>query len=73
MLIPPCCCFSESSVASSHGARCLSSEHAVIVKEQTAQAIENTAHAYENSGVEAALSEVRGPGSPESRGAGFRQ
>ncbi|ELR47195.1 Ubiquitin carboxyl-terminal hydrolase 28, partial [Bos mutus] len=48
----------ESSVASSHGARCLSSEHAVIVKEQTAQAIANTAHAYENSGVEAALSEV---------------
>uniref|UniRef100_A0A452EYD8 Ubiquitin carboxyl-terminal hydrolase 28 n=1 Tax=Capra hircus TaxID=9925 RepID=A0A452EYD8_CAPHI len=48
----------ESSVASSHGARCLSSEHAVIVKEQTAQAIANTAHAYENSGVEAALSEA---------------
>uniref|UniRef100_A0A8B9WPY9 Ubiquitin carboxyl-terminal hydrolase 28 n=1 Tax=Bos mutus grunniens TaxID=30521 RepID=A0A8B9WPY9_BOSMU len=48
----------ESSVASSHGARCLSSEHAVIVKEQTAQAIANTAHAYENSGVEAALSEM---------------
>nr|XP_025122656.1 ubiquitin carboxyl-terminal hydrolase 28 isoform X6 [Bubalus bubalis] len=48
----------ESSAASSHGARCLSSEHAVIVKEQTAQAIANTAHAYENSGVEAALSEV---------------
>uniref|UniRef100_A0A4W2I8B5 Ubiquitin carboxyl-terminal hydrolase 28 n=1 Tax=Bos indicus x Bos taurus TaxID=30522 RepID=A0A4W2I8B5_BOBOX len=49
----------ESSVASSHGARCLSSEHAVIVKEQTAQAIANTAHAYENSGVEAALSELK--------------
>ncbi|KAI4580751.1 hypothetical protein MJG53_010293 [Ovis ammon polii x Ovis aries] len=48
----------EASVASSHGARCLSSEHAVIVKEQTAQAIANTAHAYENSGVEAALSEA---------------
>uniref|UniRef100_A0A8C9BJY8 Ubiquitin carboxyl-terminal hydrolase 28 n=1 Tax=Phocoena sinus TaxID=42100 RepID=A0A8C9BJY8_PHOSS len=48
----------ESSVASSHGARCLSSEHAVIVKEQTAQAIANTARAYEKSGVEAALSEV---------------
>lgn len=60
MLIRTCCSFSESSVASSHGARCLSSEHAVIVKEQTAQAIANTAHAYENSGVEAALSEVRG-------------
>ncbi|XP_049569175.1 ubiquitin carboxyl-terminal hydrolase 28 isoform X5 [Orcinus orca] len=49
----------ESSVASSHGARCLSSEHAVIVKEQTAQAIANTAHAYEKSGVEAALSELK--------------
>ncbi|XP_019063764.1 ubiquitin carboxyl-terminal hydrolase 28 isoform X4 [Fukomys damarensis] len=49
----------EPAVASSHGVRCLSSEHAVIVKEQTAQAIANTAHAYENSGVEAALSELK--------------
>ncbi|XP_060160049.1 ubiquitin carboxyl-terminal hydrolase 28 isoform X5 [Globicephala melas] len=49
----------ESSVSSSHGARCLSSEHAVIVKEQTAQAIANTARAYEKSGVEAALSELK--------------
>ncbi|XP_023592756.1 ubiquitin carboxyl-terminal hydrolase 28 isoform X1 [Trichechus manatus latirostris] len=48
----------EPSVASCHGVRCLSSEHAVIAKEQTAQAIANTAHAYENSGVEAALSEA---------------
>ncbi|XP_048651894.1 ubiquitin carboxyl-terminal hydrolase 28 isoform X6 [Marmota marmota marmota] len=48
----------DPPAASSHGARCLSSEHAVIVKEQTAQAIANTAHAYEKSGVEAALSEV---------------
>ncbi|NP_001387732.1 ubiquitin carboxyl-terminal hydrolase 28 isoform 36 [Homo sapiens] len=48
----------EPSVASSHGVRCLSSEHAVIVKEQTAQAIANTARAYEKSGVEAALSEA---------------
>ncbi|CAO2635164.1 Ubiquitin carboxyl-terminal hydrolase 28 [Lemmus lemmus] len=48
----------ESSAASSHGIRCLSSEHAVIAKEQTAQAIANTAHAYEKSGVEAALSEA---------------
>ncbi|XP_039327039.1 ubiquitin carboxyl-terminal hydrolase 28 isoform X8 [Saimiri boliviensis] len=48
----------EPSVTSSHGVRCLSSEHAVIVKEQTAQAIANTARAYEKSGVEAALSEV---------------
>ncbi|XP_074256721.1 ubiquitin carboxyl-terminal hydrolase 28 isoform X9 [Saimiri boliviensis] len=48
----------EPSVTSSHGVRCLSSEHAVIVKEQTAQAIANTARAYEKSGVEAALSEA---------------
>lgn len=37
----------------------MSAEHAVIVKEQTAQAIANTAQAYEKKGVEAALSEVR--------------
>ncbi|XP_055477972.1 ubiquitin carboxyl-terminal hydrolase 28 isoform X3 [Psammomys obesus] len=48
----------ETPAASSHGVRCLSSEHAVIAKEQTAQAIANTARAYEKSGVEAALSEV---------------
>nr|XP_020039337.1 ubiquitin carboxyl-terminal hydrolase 28 isoform X8 [Castor canadensis] len=48
----------EPPAASSPGARCLSSEHAVIVKEQTAQAIANTARAYEKSGVEAALSEA---------------
>ncbi|XP_016076064.1 PREDICTED: ubiquitin carboxyl-terminal hydrolase 28 isoform X3 [Miniopterus natalensis] len=48
----------EPLVAPSHGARCLSSEHAVIAKEQTAQAIANTAHAYEKGGVEAALSEA---------------
>ncbi|XP_029337446.1 ubiquitin carboxyl-terminal hydrolase 28 isoform X5 [Mus caroli] len=48
----------ESPAVSSHEVRCLSSEHAVIAKEQTAQAIANTAHAYEKSGVEAALSEV---------------
>ncbi|XP_055963564.1 ubiquitin carboxyl-terminal hydrolase 28 isoform X1 [Sorex fumeus] len=48
---------SQESAVTSHGARCLSSEHAVIVKEQTAQAIANTARAYEKSGVEAALSE----------------
>ncbi|XP_032213554.1 ubiquitin carboxyl-terminal hydrolase 28 isoform X4 [Mustela erminea] len=49
----------EPSAASSHGARCLASEHAVIVKEQTAQAIANTAQAYERSGVEAALNELK--------------
>ncbi|KAM5317433.1 ubiquitin carboxyl-terminal hydrolase 28 isoform 2-T2 [Glossophaga mutica] len=51
----------EPSVASSHGVRCLSSEHAVIVKEQTAQAIANTARAYEQGGVEAALHELKEP------------
>ncbi|XP_069894594.1 ubiquitin carboxyl-terminal hydrolase 28 isoform X4 [Dipodomys merriami] len=49
----------EPPAASPPGVRCLSSEHAVIVKEQTAQAIANTARAYEKSGVEAALSELK--------------
>ncbi|XP_027703167.1 ubiquitin carboxyl-terminal hydrolase 28 isoform X6 [Vombatus ursinus] len=48
----------EPSLTASHGVRCLSSEHAVIAKDQTAQAIANTAYAYEKSGVEAALSEA---------------
>ncbi|KAM9031891.1 ubiquitin carboxyl-terminal hydrolase 28 isoform X8 [Sarcophilus harrisii] len=48
----------EPSLTPSHGVRCLSSEHAVIAKDQTAQAIANTAYAYEKSGVEAALSEA---------------
>ncbi|XP_035944060.2 ubiquitin carboxyl-terminal hydrolase 28 isoform X3 [Halichoerus grypus] len=48
----------EPSATALHGVRCLASEHAVIVKEQTAQAIANSAHAYERSGVEAALSEA---------------
>lgn len=39
-------------------ARCLSSEHATIAKEQTAKAIANCASAYEKNGVEAALCEV---------------
>lgn len=34
----------------------------MIAKEQTAQAIANTARAYERSGVEAALREVSVPG-----------
>ncbi|XP_036282737.1 ubiquitin carboxyl-terminal hydrolase 28 isoform X3 [Pipistrellus kuhlii] len=57
--IPP-----EPSGASAHGGRCLSAEHAVIVKEQTAQAIANTAQAYEEKGVEAALSEEAEPEKP---------
>nr|XP_013010991.1 ubiquitin carboxyl-terminal hydrolase 28 isoform X10 [Cavia porcellus] len=48
----------EPAAAPAPGVRSLSSEHAVIVKEQTAQAIANTARAYEKSGVEAALSEA---------------
>ncbi|KAI5282567.1 ubiquitin carboxyl-terminal hydrolase 28 isoform X7 [Manis pentadactyla] len=47
-----------SPAAPPPGARCLSSEHAAIAKEQTAQAIANTARAYERSGVEAALGEA---------------
>nr|XP_032652017.1 ubiquitin carboxyl-terminal hydrolase 28 isoform X4 [Chelonoidis abingdonii] len=38
-----------------HSIRSLSSEHARIAKDQTAQAIANTADAYEKNGVEAAL------------------
>lgn len=44
----------------------------MIVKEQTAQAIANTARAYEKSGVEAALSEVRmTEGAPIQEGRAF--
>lgn len=43
----------------------LSSEHARMAAEQTAQAIANTADAYERDGVEAALCEVRA--APRSR------
>lgn len=39
--------------------RSLSSEHAMIAKDQTAKAIANTANSYEKNGVEAALCEVR--------------
>nr|XP_032652016.1 ubiquitin carboxyl-terminal hydrolase 28 isoform X3 [Chelonoidis abingdonii] len=41
-----------------HSIRSLSSEHARIAKDQTAQAIANTADAYEKNGVEAALCKV---------------
>ncbi|XP_073176626.1 ubiquitin carboxyl-terminal hydrolase 28 isoform X6 [Lepidochelys kempii] len=41
-----------------HSIRSLSSEHARIAKDQTAQAIANTADAYEKNGVEAALYEA---------------
>lgn len=43
----------------------------MIAKEQTAQAIANTAHAYEKSGVEAALSEVRMTSEAQIQEGGF--
>uniref|UniRef100_A0A8C3QMT0 ubiquitinyl hydrolase 1 n=1 Tax=Cyanoderma ruficeps TaxID=181631 RepID=A0A8C3QMT0_9PASS len=48
----------EQSSVCEQSVRSLSSEHARIAKEQTAQAIANTADAYEKNGVEAALCEV---------------
>ncbi|XP_035201962.1 ubiquitin carboxyl-terminal hydrolase 28 isoform X3 [Oxyura jamaicensis] len=47
----------QSSVCE-QSVRSLSSEHAMIAKDQTAKAIANTATAYEKNGVEAALCEV---------------
>lgn len=49
----------EASPPSEHGVCTLSAEHAMISKDQTAQAIANAADAYEKNGVEAALVEVR--------------
>uniref|UniRef100_A0A8C0B6Z1 ubiquitinyl hydrolase 1 n=1 Tax=Buteo japonicus TaxID=224669 RepID=A0A8C0B6Z1_9AVES len=49
---------SESGPVCEQSVRSLSSEHAMIAKEQTAKAIANTADAYEKNGVEAALCEV---------------
>uniref|UniRef100_A0A663M1G7 ubiquitinyl hydrolase 1 n=2 Tax=Athene cunicularia TaxID=194338 RepID=A0A663M1G7_ATHCN len=49
---------SESGPVCEQSVRSLSSEHALIAKEQTAKAIANTAEAYEKNGVEAALCEV---------------
>uniref|UniRef100_A0A8C9EIS1 ubiquitinyl hydrolase 1 n=1 Tax=Pavo cristatus TaxID=9049 RepID=A0A8C9EIS1_PAVCR len=49
----------DPSAAHEQSLRSLSSEHAMIAKEQTAKAIANAAHVYEKSGVEAALCEVR--------------
>ncbi|XP_043937004.1 ubiquitin carboxyl-terminal hydrolase 28 isoform X1 [Protopterus annectens] len=55
---------SEAPVSpSSQAARSLSSEHAVISKEQTAQAIANTAESFEKNGVEAALNDAQAEGS----------
>uniref|UniRef100_A0A674IF94 ubiquitinyl hydrolase 1 n=1 Tax=Terrapene triunguis TaxID=2587831 RepID=A0A674IF94_9SAUR len=47
------------SACCEHSIRSLSSEHARIAKDQTAQAIANTADAYEKNGVEAALCEPK--------------
>uniref|UniRef100_A0A663M224 Ubiquitin carboxyl-terminal hydrolase n=1 Tax=Athene cunicularia TaxID=194338 RepID=A0A663M224_ATHCN len=49
---------SESGPVCEQSVRSLSSEHALIAKEQTAKAIANTAEAYEKNGVEAALCEA---------------
>ncbi|NXG81303.1 UBP28 hydrolase, partial [Stercorarius parasiticus] len=48
----------DPSSACEQSMRSLSSEHAMIAKEQTAKAIANTADAYEKNGVEAALCEA---------------
>ncbi|XP_030076473.1 ubiquitin carboxyl-terminal hydrolase 28 isoform X2 [Microcaecilia unicolor] len=48
----------DLSPGSAHNERSLSSEHALIAKEQTVQAIANTADSFEKNGVEAALKEV---------------
>uniref|UniRef100_A0A8C3XTQ5 ubiquitinyl hydrolase 1 n=1 Tax=Chelydra serpentina TaxID=8475 RepID=A0A8C3XTQ5_CHESE len=48
----------DQSSGCEHRIRSLSSEHARIAKDQTAQAIANTADAYEKNGIEAALYEA---------------
>ncbi|XP_032905783.1 ubiquitin carboxyl-terminal hydrolase 28 isoform X4 [Amblyraja radiata] len=47
----------EESVASQQTTCCASAKHAVMVKDQTAQAIEKAATSYENVGAKAALKE----------------
>ncbi|XP_030320681.1 ubiquitin carboxyl-terminal hydrolase 28 isoform X2 [Calypte anna] len=49
----------DQSSACEQSMHSLSSEHAMIAKEQTAKAIANTADAYEKNGVEAALCEAK--------------
>ncbi|KAM9299364.1 ubiquitin carboxyl-terminal hydrolase 28 [Gastrophryne carolinensis] len=51
----------DSPVCCEDCSRSLSSEHAMITKEQTALAITKTAEAYERNGVEAALKEPSNP------------
>ncbi|XP_061869875.1 ubiquitin carboxyl-terminal hydrolase 28 isoform X2 [Colius striatus] len=48
----------DQCAACEQSTRSLSSEHAMIAKEQTAKAIANTAEAYKKNGVEAALYEA---------------
>ncbi|XP_048471382.1 ubiquitin carboxyl-terminal hydrolase 28 isoform X6 [Rhincodon typus] len=48
----------EQTVACQQNTCSASAKHAVLVKEQTAQAIEKAATSYENAGAEAALQEV---------------
>ncbi|CAM9817286.1 unnamed protein product [Bubo scandiacus] len=60
----------QSSVCE-QSVRSLSSEHALIAKEQTAKAIANTAEAYEKNGVEAALCEVGAEPRPRGSRAGL--
>ncbi|XP_032905784.1 ubiquitin carboxyl-terminal hydrolase 28 isoform X5 [Amblyraja radiata] len=48
----------EESVASQQTTCCASAKHAVMVKDQTAQAIEKAATSYENVGAKAALKEA---------------
>ncbi|XP_061869876.1 ubiquitin carboxyl-terminal hydrolase 28 isoform X3 [Colius striatus] len=49
----------DQCAACEQSTRSLSSEHAMIAKEQTAKAIANTAEAYKKNGVEAALYEPK--------------
>ncbi|XP_052553194.1 ubiquitin carboxyl-terminal hydrolase 28 isoform X8 [Tympanuchus pallidicinctus] len=53
-----CAEINDPSAAHEQSLRSLSSEHAMIAKEQTAKAIANAAHVYEKNGVEAALCEA---------------
>ncbi|XP_048824378.1 ubiquitin carboxyl-terminal hydrolase 28 isoform X8 [Lagopus muta] len=53
-----CAEINDPSAAHEQSLRSLSSEHAMIAKEQTAKAIANAAHVYEKNGVEAALCET---------------
>nr|XP_033773417.1 ubiquitin carboxyl-terminal hydrolase 28 isoform X2 [Geotrypetes seraphini] len=57
----------DLSPGSAHNERSLSSEHALIAKEQTAQAIANTADSFEKNGVEAALKEPTEPNAEKAQ------